>query len=237
MQTLIFMKAYQHIFFDLDHTLWDFERASEETIIELVDKYQLHIHASVPHFEFVKAFRKVNQELWEKYNEGEISKDKIRKNRFKLIFKLMDISADLLPSTISEEYLMLCPCKPHLLEGAQEILEYLSQKYSLHILTNGFDDVQGLKLKHSGIQHFFNCIITSESTGKTKPNIEIFNYALSVSSANHANSLMIGDNLNTDIEGAFRAGIDSVFYNPLGIKKSHKATLEIKSLNEIKALL
>jgi len=231
------MKNYQHIFFDLDHTLWDFERASEETIIELVDQYQLHIHTSLPHFEFVKAFRKVNQQLWQQFNEGEITKDKIRKNRFRLIFKLMNISLSLLPENMSEEYLMRCPCKPHLIENAQEILQYLSAKYTLHILTNGFDDVQALKLKHSGIQNFFKCIITSESTGKTKPNIEIFNYALSVATANHQNSVMIGDNLTTDIEGAFRAGIDSIFYNPLGIKKTHKATLEIKDLMEIKTLL
>ena len=101
------MKKYQHIFFDLDHTLWDFERASEETITELVDKYQLHIHTSYPHYEFVKAFRKVNQQLWQQYNVGKISKDKIRQNRFKLIFKQMNISLTLLPDNISEEDIIL----------------------------------------------------------------------------------------------------------------------------------
>ena len=231
------MKKYQHIFFDLDHTLWDFDKCSEETIIELVDKYQLHLITQVAHFEFVDTFRKINNKLWYLYHLGKTTKKEIRDERFKLIFNDLNIPLMHLPKNIGIEYLDTCPCKPHLIEDAIEILDYLSENYQLHILTNGFEDVQELKLKHSGIRNYFKCIITSESTGKTKPHKEIFDFALHSSAAELTQSIMIGDNINTDILGAYNVGMDSIFFNPKGIIQKHTALYEVKKLLELRELL
>ena len=221
----------------MDHTLWDFDKSSEETIYELIDIYQLHINTSCSHLDFLKAFRKVNSELWHLYNIGKTTKELIRTERFKLIFQSLDIPLALLPKNIGDEYLASCPLKPNLIEYSIDILEYLSKKYRLHILTNGFNDVQHLKLKHAGIYHYFDYIITSESTGKTKPHKKIFDFAMVSAKTSPAESLMVGDNISTDIEGAFKVGMDSVFYNPLGIKRVHKATYEINHLRELSAIL
>jgi len=231
------VKTYKHIFFDLDHTLWDFDKSSEETVYELIEHYQLHINTPYTHIEFFNTFRKVNSDLWQLYNVGKTTKDLIRTERFKLIFESLNIPLTLLPKSIGDEYLASCPLKPNLIEYASDILEYLSKKYCLHILTNGFDDVQFLKLKHASINHYFDCIITSESTGKTKPHKKIFEFALTSARTKRDECIMIGDNISTDIEGACNAGIDSVFYNPLGLKKEHKATYEIRHLKELKSLL
>ncbi|UZR92749.1 YjjG family noncanonical pyrimidine nucleotidase [Chondrinema litorale] len=231
------MKKYLHIFFDLDHTLWDFDRCSEETVYELIEKYQLHLITKKAHIDFIQTFKKVNNKLWYLYHLGKITKKGIRDERFKIIFNELNIDLIHLPNNIGKEYLEICPCKPYLIEDAIEVLDYLAERYDLHILTNGFEDVQEIKLTNSGIRDYFKCIITSESTGKTKPHKEIFDFALSHSKAELEQSIMIGDNLKTDILGAYQAGMDSIYYNPVGKKQDHTALYEIKKLLELKGIL
>ncbi|MDW7695244.1 YjjG family noncanonical pyrimidine nucleotidase [Flammeovirgaceae bacterium SG7u.111] len=233
-------KNYTHIFFDLDHTLWDFDRNSTETLFELYEKYQLENLS--PNFscnEFVATFRDVNFSLWDSYDKNLINKDQIRNDRFKRIFEVLGIAItdSSLTLNLGSDYLQACPQKPHLLDNSQEILSYLYDKYKLHIITNGFDDVQHTKLKSSNIFHFFDVIVTSESTGYKKPHHKIFEYALSAASASVEMAIMVGDNLETDIKGAIGAKLDCIFYNPE--KKGHTLEVqhEISHLSELKDLL
>lgn len=230
------MKCYKHIFFDLDHTLWDFDRCSAETLLELYDKYRLDRVADLHPDEFLEAFSEVNYHLWGLYNHNQIDKQYIRDNRFILIFRALGISEDLVPTGIGQEYLYRCPQKPYLMEHTHEALEHLlSKSYRLHILTNGFSDVQQIKMKSSGITHYFDCVITSECTGHKKPSKEIFEYALQRAGAHTNNSVMVGDSLDADIRGALNAGIAPVFYNPG--KKTHQETVtEISCLSELTRL-
>ena len=228
---------YQHIFFDLDHTLWDFEKNSSETLTELYFEYDIGYHGNIDEQTYIQAFREVNRELWTKYDKSQIDKEYIRTKRFELIFGRLGIDPKKIASNIGDVYLFRCPKKPHLLPHSKEILDYLSKNYQLHILTNGFNDVQAIKLKHSGISHYFQTIVTSESTGHRKPSQEIFEYALEQAQAPLQHSLMIGDNLDTDIEGALRIGMDAVFYNPDQVFHKKTPRYEIKCLRELGGIL
>lgn len=142
-----------------------------------------------------------------------------------------------MPTDIAEEYLRLCPTKPHVFPYCNDVLRYLQENYMLHILTNGFADVQAIKLKSAGLTEFFVEVITPDATGHKKPSREIFEYMLEKVKARDEDCIMIGDNLETDIKGARNAGIDSVFFNPLGIKHKEKITYEITCLSELKEFL
>ncbi|WP_020531795.1 YjjG family noncanonical pyrimidine nucleotidase [Flexithrix dorotheae] len=229
------MKKYKHIFFDLDHTLWDFDRASMETLKELFYHYKINEYAKVTHEDFVDCFWEINHQLWDKYNHGLIDKATIRDQRFFMVYEKFKIDQKYIPTEIGILYLEKCPQKPYLMPFAEEILSYLrDKKYQLHILSNGFGDVQSIKLEMSNIAHFFDCVITSETTGHKKPSKEIFDYAIASVEGNGEDMIMIGDNPETDIMGAINAGWDTIFYNPQKKKSPHSSTIEVKSLEEIK---
>jgi len=228
--------AYQHIFFDLDHTLWDFERNANETLSELFENYNLKQHSQEPLEVFLQNFHSINNNLWDLYNVGKISQADLRNKRFNLVFKDF-INFDR-TQVFADEYLNKTPQKPHLIPFAKEILDYLSKKnYHLHIITNGFSDTQFIKLKSGEIHHYFKNVFTSSISGFKKPEIEMFEYAISQSKANIENSIMIGDTIESDIIGALNAGIDTVFYNPLAKTHNSKPTFEIINLNELKQIL
>jgi putative hydrolase of the HAD superfamily len=231
------MPNYTHLFFDLDHTLWDFERCSEETLAELYLSYSLAQWTGTPESAFIAAFREVNFAMWDQYNRGLIDKDTIRNTRFSQVFGKLGIPAEKLPPSIGDEYLYLCPQKPYLLEGCLETLQYLHPTYRLHILTNGFEEVQHIKLHSSGIAHFFECIITSECTGFKKPQPEIFYHALQRAGAALHQSLMIGDNPETDMGGALGVNMHCVFYNPQKTPHTLPVHFEIDSLTQLKGFL
>jgi putative hydrolase of the HAD superfamily len=230
-------KKYQHLFFDLDHTLWDFERNSEETLRELFEELAMQEVIKVDFPIFMQCFRKINHALWNAYNQYQTDRKTIRTQRFELIRKELDCP----PSEVFEQmnlaYLDRCPQKPHLIPHSVEILEYLQKDYILHIISNGFEEIQKQKMQSSGILHFFAEIVTSESTQYRKPNKEIFEYALSKIKTSKEGTLMIGDNLTTDIAGANNAGIDAIFYNPEQIIHNEQVTFEVISLKDIKAIL
>ncbi len=228
--------AYEHIFFDLDHTLWDFERNANETLSELFVKYNLNQFTEEPLEVFLQNFHSINNNLWDLYNIGKISQADLRNKRFNLVFK--DFINFYRPEEFADEYLSKTPQKPHLMPFAIEILDYLSDKnYHLHIITNGFSDTQFIKLKSSKIHHYFKNVFTSCISGFKKPEIEMFEYAISQSKANIENSIMIGDTIESDIIGAKNAGIDTVFYNPFVKPHNSTPTFEIKNLNELKQIL
>lgn len=232
------MPAYQHILFDLDHTLWDFERCSCETLEELFDSYQLHTLAdNICSKNFVDTFRTTNRKLWTLYSAGEITQQELRTTRFNLILKELGISKEDISAKLADDYIHLCPQKPHLLPYAKEVLDYLSSKYVLHIVTNGFADVQMVKLSSANITSYFSEIVTSEKAGCHKPNKQIFDFTLQRINARPKECIMIGDSLDSDIKGARNAQLDHIFYNYENIEHLETPTHEIKCLSELRDLL
>ncbi|SMG50589.1 putative hydrolase of the HAD superfamily [Marivirga sericea] len=228
------INTYKHIFFDLDHTLWDYEKNSNEALGELFLKYQLTKLGVDNLIEFNHCFDRVNRSLWNDYNKNKISRDGIREQRFLRILSEFAIDDNDLSNKLSTEYLMLCPTKPHLMPYTIEVLDYLKEGYKLHILTNGFKDVQKIKLENSSLHPYFSTVVTSDTAGYKKPMSSIFKYAIDKADARKSECIMIGDNLQTDIMGARNFGMDTIYFNPK--KEKHKAntTHEIDCLSQLK---
>ncbi len=228
---------YRCILFDLDHTLWDFETNSTETLRELYDQYQLMERGitSLPHF--IETFVEVNTNLWDQYDSGKISREKIRFERFDGILKKLGVDDFDLSLKLSDEYVMQAPKKNALMPNALETLAYLHERYALTIITNGFEEIQATKLSSSGIHQYFKSVVTSARAGHKKPAKEIFNFALAEIGFSPDEAIMIGDNLATDIGGARNASVDTVFFNPH--KKAHQdqPSYEIHDLKELMSIL
>jgi len=227
------MKKYKAVFFDLDHTLWDFERNSSETILELFEKYNLLNLGVTEPSRFISVYKEVNARMWDMYHKNEISKKYLRTGRFNLALKNFGIQNDELAEMLATDYLSICPEKKYLFPGTIEILDYLSEKYKLHIITNGFVEVQYKKIKNSGLTAYFDHIHISEEIGFKKPEPEIFNFAVKQAGVVHENCIMIGDNTETDIGGALNAGIDHILFNPDSTKIPDFVNRSVSSLNEL----
>jgi YjjG family noncanonical pyrimidine nucleotidase len=198
------------VFFDLDHTLWDFEKNSAlafETVFKMQD---LDVNMA----QFLQFYVPINREYWERYRKDEITQKELRYGRLKDTFDLMQypVSDDVI-ELLSVEYIHYLPKFNHLFDGTTEILDYLKSKYNLHIITNGFAEIQANKLENSYISHYFKTITNSEMAGVKKPNQKIFDYALNLAKAKKENSIMIGDCIEADVQGALNAGLDAVFFN------------------------
>ena len=228
---------YQHIFFDLDRTLWDFETNSHETLIELIDKYKLVEKGISSPITFINEYYTINDLLWEEYRQGKIDKEHLRFERFKRALDKYEIVDRKLIEDFGNDYVYLSPLKTNLLPHTEEILDYLKSKYVLHIITNGFEEVQHIKLKNSGIDHYFSEIITSERAGYKKPDKRIFDFSVSLADTQVEKSIMIGDSLDADILGAKNAGMHQIFFNPNEEDHSEEITHEISSLKELRDLL
>lgn len=229
-------RPYKCIFFDLDHTLWDYECNAKETLLDLHASYKLE-EKGIPFEDFHQHFRRINLELWTLYDRGAIDNSVIRNERFKKVLEKFRIIEDKLSSDLSTEYLHGCPKKSNLVPHAREVLDYLSGRYTMTIVTNGFDEIQNVKLISGEITHYFNHIITSQKAGHKKPSREIFEYALSLNELHCGEVIMIGDNLITDIGGARNACIDTVYYNPAGLAHNEEVSHEIRCLSELKNIL
>jgi putative hydrolase of the HAD superfamily len=230
------LKHYKHIFFDLDRTIWDFDRNSAETIEELFYRYGLDRSIKKTQ-DFIDVFHQVNLELWDLYRKAEMTKETLRTKRFRLSLDRFGIVDEELAEKIGRDYLDISPTKTLLVPHAREILDYLQSRYNLHILTNGFLTTQQIKLKNCRLEPYFQSLTTSEVVGHNKPRPEIFHQALSAVHARKKESLMIGDDLNVDILGARRFGIDQVFLNRDKIVHNDPVTYEIKSLLVLKDIL
>jgi putative hydrolase of the HAD superfamily len=204
------MKHYRHLFFDLDNTLWDFETNSYHALESAFQ--QLGLHEKLPSFDdYFKIYYRINHHLWELYRNREITKEKLIVKRFEDSLQEYGLPQPGKGKEINEEYLSQMPLKTQLVEGAREVLEALHKKYKLHIITNGFREVQHQKLANSQLEHFFDKVFISEVIGAPKPNREIFEHALKSTNARKQESLMIGDSWEADIKGALEFGIDQVF--------------------------
>ena len=224
----------KHIFFDLDHTLWDFEKNSNLTFEQLFRAHDIQLQLE----DFLTEYSPINFNYWKLYREEKISKEKLRYGRLKDSFdKLSYTVSDDLINVLSREYINVLPSYNHLFDGAIELLEYLQPKYALHIITNGFEEVQDLKLEKSGIKKYFDKIVTSESVGLKKPNPKVFEFALKTANTTSESSFMIGDNLEADIIGAINCGISSIHFNLNDEKFSNKKYTSVSHLLEIKQYL
>jgi putative hydrolase of the HAD superfamily len=230
-------RNYRHIFFDLDHTLWDFERNSRHAISELYHLFDFSRWQLFSLNDLVNMFHEVNNWLWEQYNKGLIDRLELRNTRFRIVLDKLGLRPHQIPGEIGIKYLEICPRQPHVIPHAHEILHYLKDRYPLHIITNGFNDVQLIKLKSADLLHYFDKIITSDMSGFRKPQRDIFEYALATTGAQRHRSIMIGDNLEADIAGARNASLDQVFFNAPGVEHSENVTFEIQHLEELRNIL
>jgi putative hydrolase of the HAD superfamily len=216
----------KHIFFDLDHTLWDFEANSKKTFSYIFKKNGLEIEFN----DFIEVYQPINHRYWKLFREDKVSKAQLRYGRLREAFQAIDFkSDDELIHLLSEEYITYLANHNALFENAIPVLEYLQPKYKMHIITNGFEEVQHRKLKNANLLPFFDKIITSEKVGVKKPNPRIFEYALDITGAVKGESVMIGDNFEADILGAKNMGMQVIFCKFNG----ESATEEVSSVDNL----
>ena len=216
-----------HIFFDLDHTLWDFDKNSALTFEKIFKLNNIEVNLE----EFLDIYVPLNFQYWKLFREDKIDKAFLRYGRLNDTFKQLNIKVKTsIIYKLSDDYITFLSTFNHLFEGTIEILEYLESKYKLHIITNGFKEVQQGKLNNANIEKYFDTVTNSEMVGVKKPNPKIFNHALNKAGANKENSIMIGDNYEADILGALNFGIDAICFN------YHNERLE-KDINYVDDLL
>jgi putative hydrolase of the HAD superfamily len=208
-------KKYHHIFFDLDHTLWDFDTNSEATLLDLYHELQLADKTNGDFDEFHKTYHHHNTIYWDRFRKGLINREELRWKRMWRTLVDYKIHDEALSKQMSERYLEILPTKTNLFPDCRELLNHLQDSgYPMHLITNGFEKTQHQKLKNSGIDHYFKEVITSEQAGIMKPHAAIFEYALNKANTSAATSIMIGDTLEVDILGAINIGMDTIYFNP-----------------------
>ncbi len=221
------------IFFDLDHTLWDFERNSALTYQQLFEDFEVE----VPLEEFLAFYAPLNLEFWKAYREGRISKEKLRYERLKTVFDRMGIGvSDTQINHLSLAYIENLSTHTHLIPHCLETLQYLSKTYKMHIITNGFEEVQARKLKNSGIHHYFSEVIDADRAGVKKPDPRIFKMAVEVTGIRPETGVMIGDNFEADIQGARAVGLQALHFN-VHDEPSHGVCPMIFNLQQIRSYL
>lgn len=224
--------AISDVFFDLDHTLWDFEKNSALAIAEVFEIHKPNVDTAA----FVAQYIPINFEYWERYRKEEITQQQLRYGRLKDTFDLLQCEVDdAWIQLISDDYIRLLPTYNHLFDGAIEILDYLHPKYNLHIITNGFHQVQNYKIANSKIGHYFRTVTNSESAGVKKPNPKIFEYALKHANASCMNSIMIGDCIDADVRGALNCGLDAILFSDANT--SYPGVKQINKLTQLKNFL
>lgn len=227
----------EHLFFDLDRTIWDYETNSRET---LEDLYQEHLQDKTlsSKEEFIEIFRIENAKLWDLFTANKIDKVFLRNKRFYNSIQKVGVDSKRLGLIMEDHYIEHTPSKKLLIPGAVETLNYLSKRYTLHIITNGFEDVQHFKLRNCSIDHFFKEVITSDGAKARKPNTAIFDYALKRAGVSNKESVMIGDDPLVDILGAIQAGWDqTILVNTMNLSHSLENITEVSELTELKNLL
>lgn len=228
----------QHIFFDLDNTLWDHRRNAKLALEDLFKREQIREKYSLTFEEFHKEYFTVNENLWAQIRDGAIDKEYIRKFRFHNTFLFFGIDDFELAQRFEINFLDEIVLYNHLVEGAFELLEYLSQKkYRLHVLSNGFQEVTYRKCELSGIKNYFETITSADEINIRKPQPEIFEYALNKSGTKKAESVIIGDDWIADIEGGLAFGMKAIFFDVFNDNYTAENVKTVKKLSEIHELL
>jgi len=227
--------SHTHLFFDLDHTLWDTDRNAEESLFELYEELNLNKMGVTGFDDFHQTYRNHNEKLWGLYAENKIGKEVVRTHRFRQTLFDFGIDDPELTELLSCEFIARTPRKSHLIDGAIELLQQLHGKYILAIITNGFPEAQHIKMKQSGLEHFFHHVIVSEEVGVHKPDQLIFLHAMKMTGATLAgNCMMVGDTYQTDVLGALNAGFTAVHYAPNSSEDVHSSpVITIRKLAEL----
>lgn len=231
------MGQYKYLFFDIDHTLWDFETNSVHTLSDLYEEAGLSGRGVAAFDDFNRVYHEINDRLWDRFRKGFLSRQELRWKRMWQTLVHYKVNDEALAKHMSERYLEILPTKTALFPFAAETLGYCAGKgYSMHLITNGFELTQHQKLRNAGIDHFFDVMITSEQAMSMKPHKEIFDFALSRTGASAEKSIMIGDALDIDVLGGKNAGMDQVYFNPKRIPHTDQPTYEIYCLSDLKSL-
>ena len=231
------MPKYKHLFFDLDHTLWDFDANARETLSELYSIFDLYKRINTPFEDFYPKYLFHNEVLWDRYHKGLITADELKWRRMWRTLLDFKIADEPLARDLSAKFLEILPTKKLLFPHTMEILDYLKEKeYALHLITNGFEKTQWSKLNNSGLGGYFTHVVTSEMSNSLKPKKEIFEYAMDKARASLSESIMIGDNLDADIQGAMNAGMDSIFVNHINASTDLKPTYTVTHLKELELI-
>ncbi len=231
------MKHIKAVLFDLDHTLWDFEANSRQTIAELFDRNRIGLLYGVEFPEFISVYERINHSMWAAYSIGELSKSSLRKGRFSMTLDHFGIHDEKLAECLAEDYVQESPRKTNLFPFVHESLTYLKQKYKLGLITNGFAEVQMVKIRQSNLSGYFDPVVISEQVGFKKPDPTIFQHAASLCGIHASSCLMIGDNLDTDIKGALDAGMYALHFDPYSIHGLNDSFGTIRCLSDLKTLL
>lgn len=227
------IKNIKHVFFDLDHTLWDFDKNSSLTFKKIFEIHQIEIDSK----QFLSVYEPINLEYWKLYREEKIDKSNLRYRRLKDTFDAIGFEvSDETIHQLSEDYITYLTTFNYLFEGTFDILEHLNKYYQLHIITNGFDEAQQKKMDNAKISKYFDTVTNSEIAGVKKPNPIIFNYALNSAQAQPHESIMIGDSLEADILGALEVGFDAILFNYHNFN-AEAHIKQVKTLMDIKMYL
>lgn len=230
-------KKYNHIFFDLDQTLWDFDTNAGDVLTDIYSRFELQ-KAGIPEIShFICTYKQINASMWADYSKGTITKEFLRVGRYLRTLAAYGVEGDDLAVTMADYYVSECPKKSMLFPYVREILAYLHPKYHLHIITNGFEEVQNIKLNACNLNQYFKNVVTSDQAGFKKPDTGIFRYALRKANASAAYSVMVGDQVEVDIIGARNSGMDQIFFDPSGGKQKGAATYNIKCMSELMKIL
>lgn len=227
----------KHLFFDLDRTLWDFEKNSEIALETLFK--ELELQGKIEDFHsFHSQYKEYNSQLWKLYGAGKLKKEVLRTERFRLTLNDFNIDSTEILHKLSDGYVELSPKQTALFPETIETLKSLkNDNFNMHIITNGFKEVQYIKLENSGLDHYFDVILCSEEVGHNKPSLHIFQYALKKAGAKASDSVMIGDDFEVDIIGALNAGMQGILFDPEDKYSNYQDTMRIKQLDELTGLL
>lgn len=231
------MPIYKHLFFDLDHTLWDFDKNAKDSLEEIFTEFELQTKVTPQFEDFFNKYIYHNEILWDRYQKGFITVEELKWKRMWRTLLDFKIGDELLSKELSSRFLEILPTKKEVFPYTMEILHYLTQKkYEIHLITNGFEKTQWSKIRNSGMDKYITHVITSEASNSLKPKKEIFEFALQTAGALLKESIMIGDNLEADIQGAMNAGMDTVYVNHINavtaIQPTHTVT-HLKQLENI----
>ncbi|TYB79927.1 YjjG family noncanonical pyrimidine nucleotidase [Bizionia myxarmorum] len=227
------IKGITDVFFDLDHTLWDFDKNSALTFDKIFKTHQISINI----VDFLKVYEPINLRYWKLYRDDQIDKESLRYRRLKESFDAVQTSvSDEVINKLAEDYIVSLPTFNHLFEGTLDLLEYLKPNYRLHIITNGFQEAQDKKMQQSKISEYFTTVTNSELAGVKKPNPIIFDFALNSATTVKTKSLMIGDNMEADVLGALNYGMDAICFNYHG-SKIDEHIKQVTNLLELKSYL
>ena len=228
---------YRHIFIDLDKTIWDFDSNTQLTFREIFEKYDLPGKGIRDLHKFFEVYKRINEMLWGLYRENKIKKEVLNIKRFELSLQEFGVDDLILATHLAEDFVLLSPLKTILFPHSREALSYLKSRYSLHLITNGFEEVQQKKLDVCDLRHYFGTITTSEEAGVKKPESRIFELALEKAVASAGESLMIGDDLEVDVAGAKGIGMDTLYFNPERNQHEDNPDHEIQSWDEVTKIL